>query len=454
MSESLYEKLLEYNKLNRISFHTPGHKRKKLLVDEDLYSLDLTELPSTDSLYDAKDIILDAERKMSSLFNTKRTCYSTGGCTLCIQSMILSATKIKKKIILGRTIHKSAINTIALLGLDPYFVMPRNDSGKHLPGRIHPDDIAEALEKNNDAGAVYITSPDYFGVMSDIKEISKECKKRGVPLIVDNAHGSHLKFLREDVHPISLGATMSADSIHKTLPVLTSGALLQIGDENYCDDIKSIMSVFGSTSPSYPVMASIDLCREWLENKGKKEYRTLQSAVEELKKKFLDLGIQMPIGMCDPIRLSLCTESVGINGLIAADFLREQGIEPEYANDCYVVFIITPMNSESELNILYNVILKLLSSNDRNFKVQKNISRLNFLPESCISPRDALFSQKRTVNVISALNQICAETVSPCPPGIPIVMPGERITLDVIELLSLHGISKIRVVSTILNSDY
>lgn len=446
--ENLYSRLLDYNKLGRISFHTPGHKGKKLFEGQDLYSLDLTELPSTDGLYDAQSIILDAERKMSSLFNTKRTCYSTGGCTLCIQSMILSATRGKKKIILGRTIHKSAINTIALLGLEPYFVMPRNDAGEHLPGRTHPYDIAEALEKNDDVSAVYITSPDYFGVMSDIKGISKECKERGVPLIVDNAHGSHLKFLLEDVHPISLGATMSADSIHKTLPVLTSGALLQIGDEKYSSDIKSIMSIFGSTSPSYPVMASIDLCREWIENGGDKEYKTLQSMVTELKKKFLNLGIHMPMGMCDPIRLSLCTESVGINGLVAADFLRHQGIEPEYANECYIVFIITPMNSESELNILYDVVLKLLSTNDRSFKIQKNIFRSNFLPESYMIPGEALFAEKRIVSVRSALNQICAETVSPCPPGMPVVMPGERITLDIIDILSSYGVSDISVVDT------
>lgn len=442
----LYENLMNYVRSGMISFHTPGHKGVLFNEVKDFLSLDVvTELPISDSLYESKGVLLEAEERMSKVFNTERTCFSAGGCTLCIQAMIRRVSMKKNKIILGRTIHKSAMNTIALLGLDPYFVMPRNDSGTHLPGRIHPEDVANSLKENNDVCAVYITSPDYFGVMSDIRGIAEECKKYNVPLIVDNAHGTHLKFLEEDMHPITLGAAMSADSAHKTLPVLTGGALLQIGDKRFKDEIKSSMSIFGSTSPSYLIMTSLDLCRNWLEKHGKREFIKLQHLVQNLKENFLSLGIDMPIGLCDPIRLSLCTESIGINGIEAADFLREHGIEPEYANICYIVFIITPMNTEQELNKLYDVFLKMISQCSKGFKMSGNVVNTNFLPVKHMKPRDALFSESRFVKLSDALNMICAETISPCPPGIPVVMPGEVISQEVVSILEQYGVVSVKV---------
>lgn len=446
-SQFLYKTLEEYKNLNRASFHTPGHKNVSGDLFSKLLEFDFTELPDTDSLYEANGAILNSERAMSNIFGSRMTFFSAGGCTLCIQAMIYRVSRGRKKIIVGRTIHKSAINTIALLGLDPVFIMPREDAGPFLPGRICAEDVKRTLEKNKDACALYVTSPDYFGVMSSIGLISNECKKFGVPLIVDNAHGTHLKFLSEDVHPISLGATMSADSAHKTLPVLTGGALLQVNDEKYCDDVKESMALFGSTSPSYPVMASLDLCRGWIECHGREMFIKLEKRVRELNSFAETLGFKRPEGQCDPTRISLCADSFGVTGTEIAKILRENGIEPEYANKSYVVLIPTPMNDEKDFERLAKTLKKLKEtfSSDTLKKNSTSFGTFRRVPEKIMLPRDAMFAEHETIKLIDSVNRICGETIAPCPPGIPVVMPGEMISYEVIEFLKEYRISFIKV---------
>ena len=446
-SQLLYKALEEYKNLNRISFHTPGHKNVAGDLFSEIFNFDFTELPDTDSLYEANGVILNSEKAMSNVFGTRMTFFSAGGCTLCIQAMIRQVSKGKKKIIIGRTIHKSAINTIALLGLDPVFVMPRENAGPFLPGRICAEDVRKTLEEHKDACALYVTSPDYFGVISDISSISKECKKFGIPLIVDNAHGTHLKFLSKDIHPISLGATMSADSAHKTLPVLTGGALLQVNDEEYCDGVRESMSLFGSTSPSYPVMASLDLCRSFIESCGYEMFAKLERRVRELTDITESLGFRSPKGQCDPTRISLCADAMGISGTEIAEVLRKNGIEPEYANKSYVVLIPTPMNSDGDFERLIKI-LKGLKESFNGKTLEKTLTYFESfrrIPEKVMLPRDAMFAEHETVKLVDSVNRICCETIAPCPPGIPVVMPGERISYEVVEFLKEYRISFIKV---------
>lgn len=170
---------------------------------------------------------------------------------------------------MGRTVHRSAVHAMALLGITPIWVWPRQDAGPGLAGRIQADDVAKALQKHPDAKAVYLTTPDYYGVMSDLNAICAAAQQYNVPVIVDNAHGAHLFFLDRKLHPLSQGAAMCADSAHKTLPVLTGGAYFQIGSGRYLPQVRAAMALFGSTSPSFPILLSLDLCRAWLEEEGK-----------------------------------------------------------------------------------------------------------------------------------------------------------------------------------------
>lgn len=436
----IYNALLNHRDLKRAPFHTPGHKQRYREIFGDLLSLDYTELEDTDSLYEACGCILKAEQMAARLFECRRTLFSAGGCTLAIQAMLRLVCPQGGKIICSRVVHRSAVNAMCLLGIDPVFVYPRADAGPYLAGRIHRDDIRDVLRDNSDARAVYITSPDYYGVMSDIEGIAKECKKHGVPLIVDNAHGAHLKFLDGKLHPIDLGAAMTACSAHKTLPVLTGGAFLNINDDRFIDDSKGAMAVFGSTSPSYPIMASLDICRDWLFKNGRSEYSRISERVGHIKDFAQSRGILVPGGLCDPVRISLNTYSIGIGGHEAADIFREYGVEPEYYDDKYIVLIASPFNTDSDFAKLEKAIKSL------EVKKVSQGSAIDIPKVSRdMSLRDAFLSKNEKVHLERAVGRVAAEVLCPCPPGVPVVMPGEIIDENVVNLLSGYGFFEIKV---------
>lgn len=443
----LFNALVNHRNMHRVSLHTPGHKNKFQKLNE-LWDLDYTELPDTDSLFEASGAILASEKFASKIFNTNKTLFSAEGCTLCIQAMLRLVAEEGDKVLFGRTIHRSAINTVALLGIDPIYVMPRRNAGQDLPGRIEAKDVEDVLISHDDIKAVYITSPDYFGVISDVAAISSVCKKFSVPLIVDNAHGTHLKFLSDDIHPITLGASLSADSAHKTLPVFTGGALLQIADEKYVSDSKDAMQLFASTSPSYPIMASLDVGLHWIEKFGRKAYGELAEKVSSIRSELSHIGVSLPEGVCDPIRLSINTASVGISGIDAAEYLRKNAFEPEYANTNYIVLILTPFVDDEQIAKLAYVLKLMVDKCFFQNLESKNRSRdfLFDLPKKIFTPRKALFGKTYTISIDEAYNKICAQVANVCPPGIPVVMPGELITLDTIKILKESGFRKIKII--------
>ena len=265
MSAPLFDAVTAHAKKQKVSMHMPAHKGKFPALGG-IQKFDITEIPDTGSLFDGEGATALAEAEAQKLFGSAATFMSAGGCTLCIQAMFRAAAPHGGKVVCGRVVHRSAVNAMSLLGIEPVWVLPDPSAGELFSGRITAEGVRHALEKTPEAKAVYITSPDYFGVISDVKSIAAVAREFGVPLLVDCAHGAHLKFLEKDISPLALGATMSAESAHKTLPVLTGGAWLQIGDESFVPEIRRAMALFGSTSPSYPIMISLDLARDWLEN--------------------------------------------------------------------------------------------------------------------------------------------------------------------------------------------
>ena len=395
MQETLYEALLDYKNLGRSSFHTPGHKNN--FYDKiDLLSLDYTELPMTDSLYEASGTIKASEEKASKLYGSKASFFSSGGNTLCMQAMIRLCAGRGEKILCDRLVHRSAVSAMALLGIEPVWVKRNFKSG--LAWDIDIKDLESKLAKNKDAKAFYLTSPNYFGVMQDISLISKICSRYGIPVIVDNAHGAHLKFL--GLHPLDFGAAMTSDSAHKTLPVLTAGAWLHVNEEKFKNKAKSAMALFGSTSPSYPIMASLDIARCWLEKNGDKEYKALARRVSNLKN--LSNVENMFLNDIDPARI---TEE---------DWRRLENFVKE----------IKPKDKK----------ITLLESFEMN------------IPKKVCSLTDGIMNEFETVPLESCLGRIAAEIICPCPPGVPVVMPGEEIGAFEKESLFEYGITEINVV--------
>ena len=435
MDTPLYNRLKKHNSLDRSSFHTPGHKCSGFF-DNTLLELDFTELPDTDALYEAQDVILKTEENAAQLFGAARSLISAGGCSLAIMSMLKLAHERGRKMLIARNAHRSAINAAALLGIKPIWLIP--DGGNGYTGRIDPESVERILSAENDISAVYITSPTYYGELCDIRTIADICHKYDALLLVDNAHGSHLAFLSENLHPIHLGADMTACSLHKTLPVLTSGAILNISDVSLAVNAKSAMSLFGSTSPSYPVMASIDICIAYMAESGRERYCECEERVNELKKLAVIRGIHMPQGCCDPLRITLNTASVGLYGTEEQlRYFEGMDIDCEFCDGENAVFICTPFNGEKDFLRLRKAIENIPIE-----KAKNPIKVPSILPEAKMSIREAVLAPTESVLSEKAVGRIAADTVCPCPPGVPIIMPGEMISEEIISFLP----EKIRVV--------
>jgi arginine decarboxylase len=448
MNSPIYNAIIEHNKKNRSAFHMPAHKgaAECLAPLASVLPFDMTEIPDTGSLFDGEGVTAEAEQLAAELFGAAGSFMSAGGCTLCIQAMLRLAAPQGGKVICGRVIHRAAVNAMALLDITPVWVLPDDSAGEGFAGRITAAGVRAALVQNPDAKAVYITSPDYYGVMSDIAGISAAAKEYGVPVLVDNAHGAHLKFIDDTLSSLSRGAAMSADSAHKTLPVLTGGAWLHIAEPKYLDKARDALSLFGSTSPSYLIMLSLDLCRAWLAEHGRQELGALAAETDKIKKFALSGGFMMPQGECDPLRLAFNTQVLGVGGKDAGDILRKNGIEPEYAGPGGVILIPSPFNTGEDFERLAGAVQKISERFEQNENTVFPAAFSRQLPAAVLTPKQALFAQKERVEVKSSAGRIACGAVSCCPPAIPVVVPGEIITAQSVHMLQEYGFSHITVV--------
>lgn len=440
--KALYQNLMEYQQKGRSSFHTPGHKCRPGALPFDPYALDLTELPETDSLFEASGILRAAERNAARVMDARDLAFSAGGCTLCIQAMLRLAAPRGGEIVCGRVIHRAAVNAMALLGLTPIWVLPEANAGAGLPGRVTPGGVEAALRAHPGARAVYVTSPDYYGVLADIAGIAAVCRRFGAKLLVDNAHGAHLGLFREKtpLHPLAQGADYTADSLHKTLPVLTGGAWLCAG-EGAADSsaMKEAMALFGSTSPAYPVLASLDSCARWMETEGATAFSRLAERVARLLAFAQARGFSLPHGPRDPVRVTL--GAPGVAGTQLAALLRENGVEPEYADGAYVVLLASPFHTEKD----FERVEKALSGVRLGVPTAAGPA-LPPLPPTLLPPREALFAPSEEIPLAQAVGRIAAQAACPCPPGVPVMMPGEKITPACRNFLQAYSIAAIKVV--------
>ncbi len=441
----LRQALEQYIKQDWSRLHMPGHKGAAIKPFGQLMQYDLTEVEGTDSLFEDDGPLKKLEEIFTELYGTKGSVMSAGGSTLCIQAMLRIVAKKGGKVIAGRNIHASAVNAMALLGLEPIWVYPERSQQERLIGRISPKDIKTILEKQEREGAldsvcaVYITSPDYFGVMSDVKAIAQEAHQKGIPLLVDNAHGAHLRFFQEELHPMQLGADLCCDSLHKTLPALTGAALLHSAREEYLPKLKNAMTVFGSTSPNYLIMLSMDSTAGFLMEEGPKRLKETAQRCAELAELARQRGFVMPTH-CDPMRLSLPIAGTGWDSNRFRTLLRKHHIMEEYLSDSGCVLLFSPFSREEDFLRTKELL--------REFKAeQQPFSSFPILPgEKVMGLREAFLSPKISLPIEQAENKVAAQVKITCPPGIPLVMPGERLYKESIKILKNSGISVIDVV--------
>ena len=424
-------------------FHMPGHKGRGPLGCE---SLDITEIDGADSLYEAGGIIARSEENAARLFETGRTLYSTEGSSQCIRAMLYLALQNRPAgsapvILAARNVHKAFVYAAALLDFEPVWLWPEQGSGSLLDCRLTPESIAKALDALPALpAAVYLTSPDYLGGMADIKAIAGICHSRGTILAVDNAHGAYLHFLRPSRHPIDLGADICCDSAHKTLPVLTGGAYLHISraaPEPFRAGARQAMALFGSTSPSYLTMASLDLCNAYLAGEYPLQLREMTAELERLRGSLRAKGWQ--VEDTDPLRLTVAAPA-GHSGTALSVLLRERGMECEYADADYLVLMLTPENSAEELKRLTGA----LGTAPAGIAIKTELPQAR--GERVLSVRQALFAPQETVPAEKALGRICGAPTVACPPAVPIAVSGERIGPAALELFRHYGIDRVDVV--------
>lgn len=432
--------LKSYQEKSPVRMHMPGHKGAGILGFE---GMDLTEIYGADELFAAEGIIKESEQNASNLFGCP-TYYSTQGSTLCIQTMCTilcqdAKSKGKKpKILAGRNAHRSFIHAAALLDFEIEWLYGNSD---YLSCKIHAEDLEKAIIESLPT-AVYLTNPDYLGNLLDIKSLASVCKKHNVLLAIDNAHGAYLRFLKDSLYPIDLGADLCCDSAHKTLPVLTGGAYLHLSDslnQVWKNDVKHFMEYFSSTSPSYLIMASLDAANEVLDTTFKNSLFECIQRVDGLKNTLVQYGYTILSG--EPMKITISTKEFGYTGNEIANLLMECDIYPEFYDSDYIVLMPSPYNTKDDLKRLETCLCGIEGKPilvNKPPKLEQSKKAMNV--------RQALFSSSITLDVSKSLGQVCSSVTVSCPPAILPVIPGEVISESSIEVMKYYGIETIRVV--------
>ncbi|MBS6348820.1 MAG: aminotransferase class V-fold PLP-dependent enzyme [Oscillospiraceae bacterium] len=406
--------LKKYAARNPARFHMPGHKGGPLPLPElsDAARLDVTEIPGTGNLYLAGEPFDSAQKPWAERFGFDHCQFLTGGSTMGIHTGLSLLCAPGDQILVDRNCHRAVFNAMALLDLEPVYLERPWLEQENLIGPVTPEQVEFSLKTHPNIKTVCITSPTYAGVLSDIEAISSVIHAHGGSLFVDGAHGAHLPFL--GLSPFA-GADGVVVSAHKTLPALGQAALLFTSGADP-DRVRRMASVFGTSSPSYPILASMDAARAWLEGDGARAYRQTALRVAQLRSRFPSLTGDLSL---DPARLTLNVQ----DGPSFARSLEEQNIFPEMEDGGHVVFICTPQDLEENFDRLERA---LEGMEDRMGPCPPLPSPP--LPERACSLREALFAPTQLVPLYHSAGRVSAAQIAPYPPGVPVVAPGERIS--------------------------
>ena len=447
--------------------HMPGHKGQSLLGFE---PWDITEIKGADELYEAEGIIAESEANATRLFGTAHTYYSTEGSSQCIRAMLCLAMQASPRtaqrplLLAARNAHKALLYAAALLDFDIAWLWPApEDAGALCSCPVSAAKLADTLCTLERHGrrpfGVYVTSPDYLGSVQDIGALAGICKTYGVPLLVDNAHGAYLRFLPGGgQHPIAQGAAMCCDSGHKTLPVVTGGAYLHLGENAPIQDetaVRNTLALFGSTSPSYLILQSLDKCNQVLSEGYPLRLMQCCGYLTRLRRELNEAAAakHCPVPLAlegEPLKVTLDAAALGLTGTKLAEWLRRFQIECEYADPRYVVLMFTPENPPQDYERLTTAILRAVEAAPEKI-VPPGASAGEFIElerqmQSCCTIRQAIFAPQESLPAEQAVGRICAMPTVSCPPAIPIVVSGEKITPAAVELMRRYHVAEVSVI--------
>lgn len=447
--KTLFEQLKNYEYSDIYPFHMPGHKRR-LVPEEagDLYGMDITEIEGFDNLHEAEGILKDAQQYAAHLYHSEETAFIVNGSTAGILAAIAGTCEDNGSILVARNCHKSVYHAIEIHHLDPVYIYPHVNTIYGINEGIYPPDVEELWITHQNIQAIVITSPTYDGVVSDIREICRIAHEKGIPVIVDEAHGAHFNF--SDYFPESAvlcGADIVIQSTHKTLPAMTQTALIHInGSLVDRERVRRMLTIYQTSSPSYILMGSIDACLHMLEKKGNELYKKYTDNLERLRRNIHQLqNIQMPefedfnrkyVKDYDRSKLILYVGNTSVSGQKLYEWLlKKYGIQMEMVSADYVL----AMTSVGDTPDGYERLEWALKEIDRLIDSEFTTSKKRFFIPSVLPVVEHVMSiydgehQKKTLCYLEkTYGHIAADYIYLYPPGIPLVTPGEVITEEVV----------------------
>lgn len=449
---SLIRKIKDYYKRSKTTlFTTPSHSQgefilplAKKFLGEKFYKCDFSEIEGFDDLREPKTILKELQNKISKIYEAKSSFMLTNGSTSGILAAMLSTLKENDNVLIARNCHISVYNGLVLTGAKPIWFMPEYDRYWGIYKGIEANTVEKLLNEHKNIKALIITSPTYEGVFSDIKKISNICKQKGVFLIVDEAHGAILNFSKnKEKSALQQNADLVIHSLHKTAGAPNPCALLHVSKSSKIstNEVQNALNIINTTSPSYPLMVAIETTVLYLNSKrGRQKVQKLYKEVENFLKS-LPEDIEYYTGNNDKTKILL--KSTNINACAFADILNQKyKIEEEYSTPQAMLFITGIGTNNQKLNKL-SCAIKKIAADKKLLKAKSKESQLLQLPTVKYTPRQAYFMESNLIDKQNSLNKVSGECITQYPPGIPLILPGEIITQDIINNIAKKKIKVI-----------
>lgn len=450
----LFDAVKKHIEKNIVPFHVPGHKYGKGLkefadfVGQNVMLMDLNGMEDLDNANNPIGVIYEAEKLFASAFGAQYAYFLVNGTTSGVQAMIMSACEPGDEIILPRNAHKSVFGGVILSGAVPVYVQPEINNEIGVALGVSIDNVKKAILKHPHAKAVFVINPTYYGVASDLKSITRTAHKFGMAVLVDEAHGAHMGFHNDfPLTAMEVGADMSAVSTHKTGGSLTqSSALLLRGHKIQPEAVKQVLNLTMTTSSSYILMSSIDVARKQLALYGEEmldeTLRLARMARDEINKieGLYAFGKEL-IGTAgvydfDETKLGINVRNLGITGYEAERILRDEyNIQIEMSDLYNILAIISLGDTQESIERLVDALKSMAKK--LGVKDVKKPTIIPHSPQVIVSPRDAFYSYKKPMKLEDAVGEVSAEMVMAYPPGIPLILPGERITQDLVDYIRI-----------------
>lgn len=441
--EGLTRKLRDLKKSDIYPFHMPGHKRNTDILGSTLpYGLDITEITGFDNLHSASGVIEDIQKTLREFYKAQESFLLVNGSTCGILASILSACDFGDKVIVARNCHKSVYNAIELYNLKPVWVMPQYDESVGIYCEVSPYDIERALSENTDARLVILTSPTYEGIISDIPAIADICHRFDALLLTDMAHGAHLPLFAgfEEAY----GADISVVSLHKTLPCMTQTACLNIYSEKIdSGKVKKLLSSFETSSPSYPLMASVDSCFRLLKERGNELSKVYEALLGDFYDKLFRLKALRIYRTDDYGKLVIACDKANISGGELFSILRDKfNLECEMASARYVIAMSSICDTKKGFERLAKALLEIDGMLTRE---QKSVAVPSPEPKVIMTSYEATRKYSELIPYENACGKISSSYIWTYPPGVPLIAPGELIESGHLKLIEEYKSSKIEV---------